>query len=108
MQTITSFHGSEVPPEELTALMADYMSLDQARTYRRLFVSRFGVLASVFGIVGFGFHLMPVLASWFSVALCSIAPAWAWIAELRCDCRLAKRLSQLPDASTQIVELPGT
>ena len=72
MHTVTSFHGSDVPPEQLTALMADYVALDQARISRGLFVTRFGVLAFVLGMIGFGFHWLPSFASWFSVALCGV------------------------------------
>ena len=107
MHTVMSFHGSDVPPEQLAGLIADYVALDQARISRRLFVTRFGVLAFVLGMIGFGFHWLPPAASWFSVALCGVAPAWAWVAELRCDWKLAKRLSELPDGTTHVVVPPG-
>jgi hypothetical protein len=92
MQTVTSFHSSHVSPEELTALMAEYVALDQARIYRRLFVTRFALLALALGVMGFGFHWLSRSASLFSMLLCAIPPTWAWVAELRCELRLTKRL----------------
>jgi hypothetical protein len=106
MHTVTSFHGSSVPSEQLSALLTEYMALDHARIYRRLLVTRFGVLAFAVGMIGFGFHWLPLVASWVSVAVCTLAPTWAWVAELQCDWRLAKRLSELPDGTTHVVVPP--
>lgn len=106
MHSVTSFHGSSLPAGQLTALMADYVALDQARIYRRLFLTRFGALGFVLGLLGFGFHWLPPFATWFGVAFCAIAPASAWVAELRCDWKLAKRLSELPGGTTHAVVRP--
>ena len=107
MHTVTSFHGSDVRPDQISAVMSDYVALEQARIYRRLFATRFGILACVLGTIGFGFHWLPPLASWLSVAVCAIVPSLAWVAELRCDWRLAKRLSELPDGTTHLVVPPA-
>jgi hypothetical protein len=103
---VTSFDGEKVAPEELGAVMADYLALEKARLYRRLFVARFGLLATILGVVGFGLHWLPQVGSWVSLGLCAVAPAWAWVAELRCDWRLARRLDALPDATTEPVAPP--
>ena len=104
MHSVTSFHASAVEPRQFSAIVAEYLALERARIYRRLFVTRFGVLALVMAIIGFGFHWLPAVASWCSVALCAIAPTWAWVAELRCDRRLARSLAEIPaDARHTIV-----
>ena len=107
MQTVTELHSADVAPAQLNAVLADYVAVDQARIYRRLFVTRFGVLASALGTIGFAFDWRPVFAVWFSVAACAVAPAWAWIAEFRCQRRLATRLSELPEGATHVVCPPG-
>lgn len=96
MQTVTSFHASSVEPEQIRAIMADYLALERARVYRRLFVSRFALLALLFAVVGLGLHWLSPFALWSSLVLCAIAPAWAGFAEVRCDWRLERRLSELP------------
>ena len=86
-------HGHVVPclvvePEELSVIMADYLALERARIYRRLFVTRFGLLALVAGRRSdSAFTGCRPSASWVSVGLCAIAPAWAWVA------RVAMRLA---------------
>ena len=53
MHTVVSFHGSAVKPDQLSGIMADYLALERARTFRRLLVKRFGVLAAIFAGVSF-------------------------------------------------------
>jgi hypothetical protein len=96
MHTVTSFQAADLEPGQLKAVMADYFAVERARIQRRVLVTRFGILAAILGIVGFGFRWLSPVASWFSVALCAVAPVWAWIAELRYDWRLARRLRELP------------
>jgi hypothetical protein len=102
MHTIISFRAADLEPGQLSAVMTDYFALERARVYRRLLVARFGILAVVLGLVGFGFRWLSPVASWFSVVFCTIAPAWAWIAELRYDWRLARRLRDVPVGDQQI------
>jgi hypothetical protein len=104
MLTVTSFESSHLDADQLNAVMAAYLKVEEARVYRQLFLTRFGILAVMFGIAGFGLHLMrlhlmPPAASWISVAACVALPFCAWIAELRCDRMLGKRLHELPEAS---------
>jgi|SRR6187431_3728392 hypothetical protein len=104
MHTVTSFRASDVESDQVRAIMSEYLALERARTYRRLFVTRFGLLAFVVLVVGFGFHWLSAFASWSSVGLCGVAPTWAWLAELRSNRRLARSLDEIP--SGQIV-VPG-
>ena len=95
MYGITSFHSSATTPRLINKVMADYLALESARIYRRLFVTRFSLLASVVGIAGLGLHWLSPFAAWSSVGLCAIPPSWAWIAELRYGRRLTRRLQEL-------------
>jgi Flp pilus assembly protein TadB len=101
--TVTSFPASGVRPEQLNRVMADYLALERARTFRRLLVRRLGLLALVMVVIGVGFHWLPTFASWISVGLCLVPSAWAWIAEIRLERRLARRLEDIPDRVTEIV-----
>ena len=106
MHTVTTFDSASVEPQEINAVMADYFALERARNYRRLFVTRFGILAVGAGIMGLGLHWLSPFSSWFSVGLCGAVPAWAWIAELRCELKLAKRLHDLPQSKTEVIASP--
>jgi hypothetical protein len=103
MQTITSFHSAGLEPEQTAELIAEYLALEQARSYRRLCQTRFVILALVFGAIGFGFRWLPPFASWFSVASCLAVPAWAWSAELRREFRLTRALKELPAETARVV-----
>jgi hypothetical protein len=96
MFTVTSIHAADIDAQRLSAVVSDYMALEQARIFRQLFLMRFGPLAIVFGIAGLGLHWMPTVVAEASVAVCIAIAACAWIAELRCDWRLSKRLEELP------------
>ncbi len=50
MHAVTSFHASAVEPGQVSAIMAEYLALERARVYRRLFVTRFALLAFVTGV----------------------------------------------------------
>ena len=95
MQTVTSFRASAVEPGQINAIAAAYLAVEHARTYRRLFVTRFGLLAFILAVVGFGLHWLPRAGAWAAVGVCSVAPAWAWVAELRYHRRLARSLEAL-------------
>ncbi len=101
MHTVTSFRASDVESHQVRAIMAEYLALERVRTYQRLFVARFGLLALGVAVVGFGFHWLSAFASWISVGLCGVAPTWAWLAEFRGNRRLARSLDEVP--SGQIV-----
>jgi len=107
MHTVTSFDGDSIEPDQLSGVMADYLALERARIYRRLFVSRFAILALILGVIGFGLRWLPPFASWLSVSLCTIAPAWAWMTELRCDWRLSKRLNDVPGVTHVVLSDSG-
>jgi Flp pilus assembly protein TadB len=102
MKAVTSFHASMVPSNQFNLVMADYLAAEQARTFRRLFVWRFGVLAIVASIIGF-LWLSP-FAAWSTVGLCLVPPVSAWIVECRRERRLTRRLEAIPGATTEYLE----
>ena len=104
MHIVTSFHASRVGPDQLTAIVTDYLALERARTYRRRLVMCFGTLALLLGVVGLGFHWLSAYALWVTVTVfCAVPTAAAWLAELRCDRRLARRLTQVPGRTEEVV-----
>ena len=78
VQTVTSFRSTALDSEQTGALIAEYLALEQARSYRRLCQTRFVLLALAIGVAGFGFH---------------------W----RLDLRLTRKLSELPADSAEVV-----
>ena len=103
MHTVTSFHGSAVRSEQLNAVMAEYVALERARIYRRLFVTRFGLLALIVGVIGAGFHWLSAVASTFTFGFCLVVPVWAWVVELWRARRLTRRLDTVSGSTTHIV-----
>jgi hypothetical protein len=103
MYTVTSFRGSMLDAARIAMVMNDYLALERARVNRRVCVFGFGLLAIVLGIIGIVTHRGPSNTSWLSVALCGVAPAWAWVEELRCATRLSRYLANLPGLTTQTV-----
>jgi len=100
MQTVTSFHTSAVSREELGAILQDYLSLERARVFRRLLVTRFGLLALLVAIIAAVTHELSLFARWFPIGLFLTPPTWAWITELRLARRLARRLDGVDGAVT--------
>jgi hypothetical protein len=105
---VTSFHSADIPPDQLNAIMADYLAVERARIFRRLFVTRFSMLALGIVLVGAGLDLLPAFATWFSAGLSLAPPIWAWVVEVRCDRRLARRLERIPGDHTHVVPAPGS
>lgn len=77
------------------SIIAQSAALEQMRIFRRLLVTRCGVLAGASAIGGFGFHLLPSSASLFSVAVFLAPPAAAWGVERTRVRRLRSRVNEL-------------
>jgi hypothetical protein len=89
---VTALPASSVSKEELRIILAEYLALDRARVFRRLFVVRFGVLTTITVLVALIAPGMPVVARWLPPVLCVAPPTWAVIVELRLARRLARHL----------------
>jgi len=92
MQHITSFRASEVPRDTLRNILTDYVALDRARMFRRLLVTRFGILVLAAVAVALAAPGLSMVARTIPIGLFLAPPAWAWIVELRLEHRLSDAL----------------
>jgi hypothetical protein len=106
MQQLSALRASSLPPAELNAILGDYLALDRARIYRRLFIVRFGLLAAAATIVGVVVPTLPSFARWCPPAVCFAPPIAAWIRERRLARRLARRLQKVPGGTPDVVISP--
>jgi hypothetical protein len=106
MHSVTSFDGSALRPEELSALVDEYLAVERARIWRRLLTTRFGTLGALIVGTGMTLHWLPPLACWVTGGLCGAAPIGALIVELRRDWRLGRHLQAIPGGATYV--LPAT
>ena len=102
MQHITSFRASDVPPETSSGILADYIALDQARVFRRLLVTRFGVLTLVASVVALLVPGLSVFARTIPAGLFATPAVWAWIVERRLEHRLSQTLDSVDSAKKVI------
>jgi len=103
MHTVTSFEGAALNHEELRALIAEFLSVERARIWRRLLTTRCMLLGALFVGTGITLHWLPPLAYWTTAGLCAAAPIGAWIVELRRDWRLGRHLEGLPTGATYVL-----
>ena len=104
MHTVTSFSASALRGDQLNDILADYVALDRARVYRRLLVVRFGALVALAALVALFLHGISVYARWVPIGLFAVPPAWAWIAEMKLEVRLSRRLREVDGAVTTRLE----
>ena len=107
VHTITSFHASAVPPDQLSAIMADYVALERARGFRRLLAVRCGLMALAIVAARFAFGGLPRFPWIFGASLCLAAPGAAWLVELRRARRLAHRLENTPGRVEHVLRPPS-
>jgi len=107
MHTVSSFRGSAVSGEELSAIVADHIALERVRLFRRALVPRCGglvLLAIVFDLM---VHNLSAAARWAPPAVFAIPPAWAWIVELRLRYRLTSRLNAVDESAVDRSQATG-
>jgi hypothetical protein len=108
VQTDISFSASAIPRDQLSCILAQYLALDRARIFRRLLVTRFGMLALVAAVLGTVFHRFSPFARWFTIGLFLFPPTGAWIAELKLERGLSRRLDGVDGPSrTNVCLGPG-
>jgi hypothetical protein len=100
MQTVTSIRAASVPEQELDGILADYVTLDRTRIFRRLLVLRCAALAALTAIVGLVVPGVSRTARVGAVGVFLVGPVWAWVTELRLSYRLSRRLVDV-ESSTQ-------
>ena len=106
MQIVT-MATSEVQPEQLSAVMADYLALEHVRVFRQLLSVRCGVIALAIAVVGPILGLLHSFGYWFSIVTFLAAPACSWVVERRRERQLAHRLQYLSDRGADVVAARG-
>lgn len=94
--------------EELKIILSEYLALDRARMFRRLFVVRFGLLTTISVLVALLAPGMPVVARWLPPVLCLAPPTWAVIVEVRLARRLARHLEGVDPIDAHELMLGGS
>lgn len=97
-----SFDASDVPPDQLRALLADYLAFQQFQIFRRLVVVRLLVLAVVASGAARLSGLLSPAATALLAAIFTIPAAAVWIAEVAAKRRFGRRLAHVPH-----VAVPG-
>ena len=96
MDTVTVFHASAVPREELIGILAEHLALERLRVFRRLLVVRFAGAIAVIFLAGAGLGWLPRPAWLASVVVFSGTGASVWLAERRRERHLNRRLQGVP------------
>jgi hypothetical protein len=91
--TFLSVTASEMPHDQLRQVLAEYLELEQAQIFRHLLVVRCGLMATIALLAALSTHALSVTAWSIMIGLILAAPIGAWIVELRCEWRLARRLN---------------
>jgi len=93
--TTTSFHSSAVPPDQISGIAADYLTLERARIHRRLCVTRFGLTAIALAAASALLQWPPASIAAPAIATCLAVSAWTRVLERRCEGRLERRLDEM-------------
>jgi hypothetical protein len=100
MPQVTLLPASSVSTGELRDILAEYLALDRARVFRRLFLVRFGLLTTISVIVALVAPGLPAIARWLPPVLCVTPATWAVVVELRLARRLARHLEGVDGVDT--------
>jgi hypothetical protein len=101
MRTVTSFHADSLKPEELSAILADHLALERLRIFRRLFVTRFGILTAI--VTTAGWLWLSTAATYIAAGLCLAPPMCVLLLEMTRERRLAQRLERIPGQRTDVL-----
>jgi hypothetical protein len=83
---------SSFQSDQLNAVAADCVALEQIRVFRQLLVVRCGVVTVAIAVGGLLLGLFHTFAYWFSVGIFAVAPAATWIVERRRERSLRKKV----------------
>lgn len=97
MRTFTSLNASDMAPDRLKRILADYIALEHAQIFRRLVMRRCGVMSLVAAVLASITHIFSGAVWAFIITLPLAVPAVAWIAETRIELRLVRALDDIPD-----------
>ena len=94
MLTLVQIQASQAPPAEAASLVADYMTFDRQRTWRRQYLKAFGGMA-VLVLLGAAFGRVPVRESEVVAGLLVLPPSILAAIEAVSWRRLSRRLNNL-------------
>jgi len=97
MRTFTSLNASDIPPDRLKRILADYIALEEAQIFRRLVMRRCGLLSLLAAVLASITHAFSGAIWALIITLPLAVPALAWIAEARIELRLGRALNDIPD-----------
>jgi hypothetical protein len=90
---LVSFRLSAVRPDELSAVLTQYLALERIRIIRRLLIPRCALVVVAIALIGGGYGWLPRFATWLSAGVFVALPAVAWTIEIHRARQLAHRLS---------------
>ena len=92
--------ASDMSPDELRILLADYHTFEQLHMFRQLVVTRLAVLGVVATGAGRFSGLLTTVASFIVAALFAVSAVVVWSVEFAAKERVARRLARLPHAES--------
>jgi hypothetical protein len=104
MDVLTAIHATNIPPAQLSALLAEYLALEELRCVRREFLPQLGVLALIFVALG-AIGLLTAFEWLATVALLLGAAAWLLSFVRLRDRRFRQHLSQLPGCAMRTLKV---
>ncbi len=66
-------HSTDIEPARLRRLLADHIAQDQARTFRRFFLTRLALIAFAAWLLAWPIHLLPHTVLWALLAAAALA-----------------------------------
>jgi hypothetical protein len=96
MHVFTSIGASDVAPERLNRVLADYVALEQAQIFRRSLMRRCRALSLSAAVVASLTQVLPRMDWAIIIAMILAGPAWAWIAATRIERRQLRALDDIP------------
>jgi hypothetical protein len=92
MRVVSDAATPSVHPDQLNAIAADSVMLEQLRVFRQLLVTRCGLIACAIAVGGLFLGLFHSFAFWFSEGIFVLAPAVVWMVELKQERGLRKKV----------------
>src|SRR5262245_29906816 len=104
MQMLTAIHAADVPPEQLSVILAEYLALEELRGVRREFLPQLavvGLFVATLGVLG----ILTALQWISSETLLVAAGGWLYWLVLRRDRKLRRHLAEIPGCATRSVRV---
>ena len=72
LEDATVVHSSDVDPERLRQLLADRIAQDQARAFRRFFLTRLGIIVGAVWVFSWPLQVLPHTVVWALLATAAL------------------------------------